>query len=124
MVVVNVRSNDMSVLLGKGDGSLADAKSSGLGLTSAPTSLVLADLNRDGRLDAVAAHGEIHTLSVSYGNEDGTFQPPWHLTIADPIRSLAVADVNGDGELDIAMTTANSVVGGRVHVFLGTSCGK
>jgi hypothetical protein len=63
-------------------------------------------------------------LSISYGNGDGTFQRPWHLSIADRIRSLAVADVNGDGKLDIAVTSASSLVGGRVHVFFGMGCGK
>jgi len=105
VVVVNNRSNDMSVFLGRGDGSLGDAKASGLETMTGPSFLVLVDLNGDARLDAVVADGGMHTVSVSFGNGDGTFQWPWRLTVGDTIQSLAVADVNRDGKLDIAVTS-------------------
>ena len=36
-----------------------------------------------------------------YGNGDGTFQNPEYFAAGFSLRSLSVADVNGDGTLDI-----------------------
>ena len=40
-------------------------------------------------------------MAVLYGNGDGTFQNPQYFAAGFGLRSLSIADVNGDGTLDI-----------------------
>jgi hypothetical protein len=75
----------------------------------------LADVNNDGNLDLVERDFRNGT-SVMFGNGDGTFQ-----TNVDPLQrangpGLTVADLNGDGELDIVTTLNNS---GDIQYSLG-----
>jgi hypothetical protein len=65
---------------------------------------VVADLNRNGKLDLVVANED--SVGVLPGNGDGTFQTatvtatPPELDSGD--GSLAIGDFNGDGKLDVA----------------------
>jgi len=104
----------LSISLGNGDGTFASA-------TTVPTAVpglpVIGDFNGDGKLDvATSVEGyEIPgpgTVAVFLGNGDGTVQPevdyqtPWGGYYA------AVADINGDGKLDI-ITGGFSVLMGK-----------
>jgi FG-GAP-like repeat len=40
-------------------------------------------------------------VAVLCGNGNGTFQSPQYFTAGFGLRSLSIADVNGDGTLDI-----------------------
>lgn len=95
-------TQSVGVLLGKGDGTLAarvDYPS-----RSNLSSLVLGDLNGDGRLDIV--WGDLsNTVGVLLGKGDGTFAPPVSYDIPDGAASLAVGDLNRDGKADLAATT-------------------
>jgi autotransporter-associated beta strand protein len=73
------------------------------------TSLAVADVDGDGRLDLVAASALGAEVGVLKGNGDGTFQRPWKLSRVGNLRVesamvLAVADFDGDGKLDVAAT--------------------
>jgi hypothetical protein len=73
-----------------------------------PTSVTAADFNRDGITDIVTTNIGDNTLSVLFGNGDGTFKE--HVTVAaakDP-RALVVSDFNGDGRLDLAVACSGS----------------
>lgn len=67
-----------------------------------------ADINGDGWLDFVVANGNDirqERLSVYYNNGDGTLpaQPSWESSDTAYNGHLDVADVNGDGWLDVAV---------------------
>jgi FG-GAP-like repeat/Bacterial Ig-like domain (group 3)/FG-GAP repeat len=94
--------NTLTILLGNGDGTFTPAAAS-----PAATSLTLsvADLNRDGKPDLVAANGA--TITTLLGNGDGTFGAPnIQSTGGDPV-SIAVGDLNGDGIQDLAAANAD-----------------
>jgi Tfp pilus tip-associated adhesin PilY1 len=76
--------------------------------------IVTGDFNHDGKLD-VAVIGDY--LSVLLGNGDGTFQPPVNYTALGV--TIAVADFNGDGNLDLVIGNENN----SVSVFLGNGDG-
>ena len=118
-----VGTDDLAVLLGKGDGSFK--------VSLVPTgvnaqAVVIADLDGDGRPDlATANHGD--HVSVFRGKGDGTFRAPVSYPIGSWFASgIAAADFDGDGILDLV--TANSLIGRArsdrtVSVLLGTKSG-
>ncbi|MFZ0948447.1 MAG: FG-GAP-like repeat-containing protein [Candidatus Sulfotelmatobacter sp.] len=112
LIVANWYSGTLGVLLGNGDGTFQAAATYSSG-GSSPDSVVAKDVNGDGKLDLVAANcgssqnsygcGETDgVVSVLLGHGDATFQPAVAFSSgAFNDISVAVADVNGDGKLDI-----------------------
>ena len=70
-----------------------------------PSYLVSKDINLDGAMDIIAANTKESSISILYGNGDGTFFSPFKIrSLAEP-SSLAIGDLNGDGNLDIALNS-------------------
>jgi hypothetical protein len=69
-------------------------------------SLLLADLNKDGKLDAVATCVE-GVVAVMQGNGDGSFQTASTYAVASAAKAVA-ADLNGDGSPDVLVATATA----------------
>ena len=65
------------------------------------------DLNGDGKLDLAAVNesgtggSATSTVSIFLGNGDGTFQTHIDYPVGHRADFLTIADVNGDGRLDI-----------------------
>jgi hypothetical protein len=96
-------SGNVSVWLGKGDGTFQTPTPFAAGTT--PDTVVVADVNGDQKLDLVVGNHNSGNISVLIGNGDGTFQPA--VNYATPASgtpdSLVVTDFNGDGKPDIAV---------------------
>lgn len=84
-------------------------------LAAVPAAIALADLNHDGKLGVVAGIGS--QVQVLLGNGDGTFQLKGPFAVPAGTSSIAVADINGDGVLDLAFG------GVGVSVLLGNGDG-
>jgi len=126
LVVANYDSNDISVLLGKGDGTFGTASDTPVG-ESEPGALVLADFNGDQKLDLVVASlgegGARGGLTVMLGKGDGTFGSPL-LYAKDDFQAVTVADMNGDGKLDlIAFGSDPSTKADFITISLGNGDG-
>ncbi len=124
LVVVENVSNSIGIFLGKGDGTFGTRVH--YNSLISPTGVVIEDFNRDGILDiAVADSNGGGEVTVYLGKGDGTFNTPTHYTIqsgpGSPIVpvSLAAADFNGDGNIDIV--TVN--VDGSYSALMGQSSG-
>jgi len=123
----------VSVLLGNGDGTLKSPSNTQVNQNA--QSIALADLNNDGKLDAVvAAYGSTSSsegsdpggIVVMLGNGSGAFQSQQTMTVSGlHPEAVAVADVNGDGIPDIAAVMVSNQVGGvaELAVFLGKGDG-
>jgi Flp pilus assembly secretin CpaC len=75
LVIANVNSNTVTVLLGNGDGTFAEAPGSPFTVGAQPRSVVIADFNGDGKLDFAVADSGDNTIATFQGNGDGTFTP-------------------------------------------------
>jgi hypothetical protein len=87
-----------------------------------PSSIVVGDLNHDNIPDLVVAdtgcRNHYGHLAVLLGKGDGTFQKPVTYEAGEGPYSLALADFNGDGNLDLAVSTVSGV-----EVLLGKGDG-
>src|SRR2546427_802049 len=111
LVVANYLSTTVTVLMSNGDGTFQTARTLVVGVN--PTFVAAGDFNADGKLDLVVTpYGCFgyadcpvvsQTVSVLLGNGDGTFQPPAQFPAGSGPNAVAVADLNGDGKLDLAV---------------------
>ncbi|RMD71201.1 MAG: hypothetical protein D6818_08085, partial [Bacteroidetes bacterium] len=122
LATANERSNDLSILLGKGDGTFRPAMAISLLSSTAPSGMVAGDLNLDGMTDLVVSHGEGAFVSALLGNGDGTFQSPLTspFSISQYGGALASEDFNGDGKPDLAVTHEHAA---QISVLLGNGEG-
>jgi hypothetical protein len=72
---------------------------------STPGAVATADLNSDGKLDLVSTAGADSAVSVLLGNGDGTFRPSVQYLTATSPEFVIIGDFNGDGRLDLAVST-------------------
>ncbi len=108
-------------LLGNGDGTFA-IKVEYEAETGDTRTVALADLDSDGKLDLVVVdRGESGgSVSVRLGQGDGSFPTRVWRDWAPGPNSVALGDVNGDGQLDLV--TANTDES-SVEVYLGEGDG-
>ncbi|HKH98943.1 MAG TPA: FG-GAP-like repeat-containing protein [Candidatus Sulfotelmatobacter sp.] len=83
-----------------------------------PTSIVVGHFNGTANLDIAVAAGNGNTLSVLFGNGDGTFQPQVNYGTGDIPYAVATADFNGDGLPDLVVANSG---GNNVSVLISNS---
>lgn len=106
----------LTVLLGDGEGHFKEAGNSPFDLGRNASQAVLADVNRDGSADTLAASGE--GVRVMLGDGRGNFKP----APGSPFQTgrgvwrLAAVDMNSDGKLDLVTSNQESQ---GVSIWLG-----
>ena len=130
LVTADSGSNTVTVLLGNGDGTFAPGQSYPTG--SVPKSVAIGDVNGNGRPDVVTAdtagNGDGVTgnpggdrVSVLLGDGTGALGAATDFLVGQTPFSVYLADLNGDGKLDLSTAEWDS---NSVTVRLNTSPGS
>jgi hypothetical protein len=112
LMTINEDSADMRIFLNKGAAATATSQynpfvtpPTKVGQRASPSETT--DFNGDGIVDIAVANLDANTLSVLFGNNDGTFTTSQTPQVGGQPRGVAVIDVDGDGDIDIINTNAN-----------------
>ncbi|HEU4509641.1 MAG TPA: VCBS repeat-containing protein, partial [Pyrinomonadaceae bacterium] len=129
VVSINDPAISLSLITGNGDGTFnAPVNFENNGFREDSPAVVATDLDNDGRLDVVLAHGiscftspcvAARTITVMLGFGDGTFQLPIEIEVGTGMSRIAVGDFNRDGIKDLAIAGDNS----QLYTLLGVGNG-
>src|SRR5437773_689958 len=88
-----------------------------------PKSIVIADFNKDGKLDLAAANNRISgTVSILLGDGTGGFAAPINFPGGRMPTFLAAGDLNNDGNPDLVIANESNTQG-EVSILLGNGAG-
>jgi VCBS repeat protein len=115
LVATHHEQTELTVLLGDGHGGFTEASGSPFDFGHNAWHIVLADVNRDGNADVIAAAGD--GVRVMFGDGRGNFKPaPEPFLTGGGTWRLAVGDVNKDGRVDVITSNSES---NTVSILLG-----
>ena len=133
LVIANSTSDNVTILLGNGDGTFHEAVGSPYAVGKNPSAVVVADFNGDGNTDFAVANKDDNTISVFRGNGSGGFTEfpgsPFALTNTSAISekgpiAMVTADfreknnpVNNAPEVDLAVVNQAT---NNVAILLGS----
>ena len=111
----------LGVSLGNGDGTFTPANGSPISLGQSLSAIVVADFNRDGKLDVAVTDSSANVVYILLGCGDGTFGAPTVIAVGNAPDAIVAGDFNNDGKLDLAI--ANSA-DNTAMLLLGNGDGK
>ena len=120
----------ITVLVNNGDGTFrrqdATARTTGTGLMD----IAAGDINKDGKTDLIVLESLANSatnINLLTGRGDGTFNAPVTVATQEHGAALAVADFNGDGNLDIVfgwnIPGDNGQVSANITIYYGDGSG-
>ena len=119
LVVPDVQGNRIRLFAGDGQGRFRPLPAVSTGIER-PYFVLARDVNRDGAADLIVTHDDTHRVAALLGDGRGGF----HHAPTSPFEGRAaswkgdVADLNGDGKVDLALAG-----GGSIRVFDGDGRG-
>lgn len=122
LAVANALSDNVTILLGQGNGGFSSAAGSPFSVGDQPVSVAVGDFNLDGKPDLAVANRESANLTILLGTGTGGFtQAAGSPFNAGGLASfVAVGDFNLDSKPDLAVTNPAP---GNVAIWLGNGNG-
>ncbi|CAF3123047.1 unnamed protein product, partial [Rotaria sp. Silwood2] len=120
--VANSRGNNISILLGYGNGNFSKLVNYSTGLYSAPKFIAVGDFNDDKQVDIVVANSNTSNILIFLGNGNGTFTILQNYSMGQSSEpsAIAIADLNKDNLMDIVVTNSGA---NAVLIFFGLGNG-
>ncbi|MGA2229987.1 MAG: FG-GAP-like repeat-containing protein [Tepidisphaeraceae bacterium] len=121
IVSANAGSDNVSVLMGNGDGTFYSAVNYSVG--SDPVAVILPILQTNSSAidpDIVTVNQGSNTISVLLNNQNGTFKSAVSYAVGNDPTSVVAADLTGDGDMDLIVTNKAD---NTVSVLLGNGDG-
>jgi hypothetical protein len=115
ILVTHHELNQLTVLIGNGSGGFVEATGSPFDFGNQVFHAVVADVNRDGKRDVIAAGG--NGLRVMLGDGRGGFAKGPPIQTGQGTWRLSLGDLNEDGKMDLVTSNSESRT---VSVLLGT----
>lgn len=109
LVAASFGGNRVSVFLGNGTVSFANAVNIAVG--AGPVAVRLVDVDGDGDLDVVTANASGNSVSVLRNNGDGMFADAETLNVGTAPQDVVAFDVERDGDVDLVSANLGSVGG-------------
>ena len=114
----------VSVRFNNGSGTFSGSQT--VAVDNEPYAVAIGDVNADGDLDFVTAHSSFSnapgTVNVRLNNGGGAFSGRQSVVVGGSLSSVALGDVDGDGDLDavVANRLLSAASGGIVGLCLNT----
>jgi FG-GAP-like repeat len=106
IVATHHEQRAVSVLIGDGRGGFSEANGSPFDFGVSLYQIIIADVNRDATMDIIATSGD--SLRVLLGDGRGAFKSAASIPVGPGAWRMAVADLNGDGKVDIVTSNFES----------------
>ncbi|WP_293337888.1 DUF4347 domain-containing protein [Microcoleus sp. CAWBG58] len=106
LVTANNFTNNVSLLLGNGNGTFGNATYFGVGAN--PYTVAAGDFNSDGNPDLVTANRSSNNISILLGNGNGSFSAATNLSVGLNPYFVLVGDFNKDNKSDFATANLSS----------------
>lgn len=127
VAVIEHNSYDITILLGRGDGTYDAAPASPLracdGESPHTHAVTITDVNADGNADVLTTNVDDHSMGVLLGDGEGGFTRATgspYFAGQHPYENLNVIDINGDSHVDVVLT---NVRGNAITTMLGSGSG-
>ncbi len=123
LATANYNGHSISMLRGNGDGTFQPAALTPLTAATLPYSVAAGDFNGDGNTDLVVANSGTASVTILFGNGQGSFNLPQTYSTGagtSGARAVVVGDFNADGFDDLAVANTGS---NNVSIFAGSSNG-
>jgi hypothetical protein len=114
VVATHHEQNALTVMIGDGRGGFTELNGSPFDFGVSLFHLVIADIDRDDRMDVVATTGD--SVRVLLGDGRGAFKPAASIPVGRGAWRIAAADLNADGKLDFVTSNFES---NSLSVLLG-----
>ncbi|HEY6198437.1 MAG TPA: VCBS repeat-containing protein [Candidatus Binatia bacterium] len=103
VAVTSLIDAEITLWKGGGDGSFTPFATPTMDVALQSIQIIADDFNRDGKTDLAVLNQQTKTVSMFFGNGDGTFtEAKKALLLGKTPVGMAAADFNGDGTLDLA----------------------
>jgi hypothetical protein len=119
IVATHHEQSAMTVMIGDGRGAFTEANGSPFDFGVSLFHLIIADVDRDSRMDVVATSGD--SIRVLLGDGRGAFNPTASIPVGPGAWRIAAADLNADGTLDLVTSNSES---NSLSVLLGKAGSK